>query len=71
MEKAIDGLELSLVARQALQVAQRFNTFYRNHSILHEEDAELRAARLAAVEVFAGGLLALTDLLGIPIPERM
>jgi arginyl-tRNA synthetase len=71
VEKAIDALELSLVARQALQLAQRFNTFYRVHPILRESDAELRAARLAAVEIFAGALRPLTDLLGIPIPERM
>jgi arginyl-tRNA synthetase len=71
VEKAIDGLELSLVARQALQLAQRFNTFYRVHPILRESDAERRAARLAAVQIFAGALRPLTGLLGIPIPERM
>jgi arginyl-tRNA synthetase len=28
VEKAVAALELSLVARQALEIAQRFNTFY-------------------------------------------
>jgi arginyl-tRNA synthetase len=71
VEKGVETLELSLVARQALDVAQRFNTFYHRHPILQESDAELRAARLATVQIFRRGLEALAELLGIPTPERM
>jgi arginyl-tRNA synthetase len=71
VEKGIDALELSLVARQALEVAQRFNTFYHRHPILQESDASLRAARLATVQIFHRGLESLAELLGIPMPERM
>jgi arginyl-tRNA synthetase len=71
VEKAIDALELSLVARHALDIAQRFNTFYHRHPILKENDAALRTARLAAVQIFRRGLEALAELLGIPMPERM
>jgi arginyl-tRNA synthetase len=71
VEKAIDSLELSLVARQALDIAQRFNTFYHRHPILQESDPVVRAARLATVQIFSRGLEALAELLGVPMPERM
>jgi arginyl-tRNA synthetase len=64
-------LELSIVARHALDLAQKFNAVYHKHPILQEEDADLRDARLAATQVFARGLETLTDLLGIPLPQRM
>jgi len=71
VEKAVAALELSLVARQALEIAQRFNTFYHRHPILQESDLAVRAARLATVQIFRRGLENLARLLGIPMPERM
>jgi arginyl-tRNA synthetase len=71
VEKAVAALELSLVARQALEIAQRFNTFYHRHPILQESDLAVRAARLATVQIFCRGLENLAELLGIPTPERM
>jgi len=71
VEKAAGSLELSLVARQALDLAQRFNALYHHHPVLHEEDAELAAVRRAAFAVCARALAALCDLLGIPEPEKM
>src|SRR6202166_2463067 len=71
VEKAVAALELSLVARQALEIAQRFNTFYHRHPILQESDLAVRAARLATVQIFRRGLENLAELLGIPMPERM
>ncbi|HYH46185.1 MAG TPA: arginine--tRNA ligase [Thermoanaerobaculia bacterium] len=70
-ERAADGLEISLVARGALEIAQRFNAVYHRHPLLQEEDAARRAARLAAVQAFQRGLETLCDLLGIPVPEKM
>lgn len=69
--KAGATLELSLAARHALDLAQRFNAGYHRHPILQEPDAALRTARLAAVRVYQRGLEAMADLLGIPLPERM
>ncbi len=69
--RAVAALELSLVARQALDIAQRFNTFYHRHPILQESDPAVRAARLATVQIFRRGLEELARLLGIPTPERM
>lgn len=71
LERAAGGLELSLVARHALEAAQRFHAVYHRHPILQEKDPRLRAARLAAVEVFRRGLESMVELLGIPVPDRM
>ena len=71
VERATSSLELSLIARQALELAQRFNTAYHHHPVLHEEDAELAAVRRGAFAVCARALSALCDLLGIPEPEKM
>ena len=54
--EAVAALELSLVARHALEIAQRFNAVYHRHPILQESDAAVRAARLATVQIFRRGL---------------
>ena len=64
-------LELSLVARHALELAQQFHALYHHHPVLHADDPELARARLATFQIFARGLRAAADLLGIPEPERM
>jgi len=69
--RAGETLELSLVARHALDLAQRFNAVYHKHPILQEEDATLRGVRLAATLVFQRGLETVAELLGVPLPERM
>src|SRR5436305_931505 len=71
VDKATGTLELSLIARHALDVAQRFNTLYHRHPILQEKDPQVRAVRLATVQVFRRGLETLGALLGIPVPEKM
>jgi arginyl-tRNA synthetase len=71
VEKAAESLELSLVARHALEIAQRFNALYHRHPILQEKDPQIRAARLATVQIFRRGLESLGELLGIPVPEKM
>jgi arginyl-tRNA synthetase len=71
VEKASESLELSLIARHALEIAQRFNALYHRHPILQEKDSQVRAARLATVQVFRRGLETLGELLGIPVPEKM
>ncbi|MDX1632711.1 MAG: arginine--tRNA ligase, partial [Thermoanaerobaculia bacterium] len=71
VDRAARTLELSLVARHALDLAQKFNALYHKHPILQEEDEELRSVRLTACLVFADALRRLCALLGVPIPERM
>ncbi|HEV7667261.1 MAG TPA: arginine--tRNA ligase [Thermoanaerobaculia bacterium] len=71
IERGALGLELSIVARQALDLAQKFNQAYHKHPILHEQDETLRTARLAAVQVYQKGLETLADVLGVPVPDKM
>lgn len=71
LAKAADSLELSLVARLALDLATQFNALYHRHPVLHEKDEAVRAARLATVQVFRRGLDELAAVLGLPIPARM
>jgi arginyl-tRNA synthetase len=71
VEKAFDTLELSLVARAAVDLAQKFHGLYHRHPILQEPDESVRAARLAMVHAFRGTLEWLCRLLGIPVPDRM
>ncbi|MEP7010241.1 MAG: arginine--tRNA ligase [Acidobacteriota bacterium] len=71
IERGALGLELSIVARQALDLAQKFNQAYHKHPILHETDETLRTARLAAVQVYQKGLETLADVLGVPVPDKM
>ncbi len=71
IERGALGLELSIVARQALELAQKFNQAYHKHPILHEKDETLRTARLAAIQVYQKGLETLADVLGVPMPDKM
>lgn len=71
IERGALGLELSIVARQALDLAQKFNQAYHKHPILHEQDETLRTARLAAVQVYQKGLETLAGVLGVPVPDKM
>ena len=71
VEAAGETLEISLVARHALDLAQKFNALYHKHPVLQERDESVRAVRLATTRVFDAGMRALCDLLGLPTPERM
>ncbi len=71
VERAATTLELSLIARHAVNLAQKFHAIYHRHPILHEKNADLRNARLAATQIFVRSLEALAEILGVPLPERM
>ena len=71
VEMAADTLELSILARHALDLAQKFHAIYHRHPILREPDENLRLARLATTLVFLRGLETLSALLGIPLPSKM
>ena len=70
-ERAADTLELSVIARAAAELAQRFHALYHRHPILREEDEELRTVRLASMLCFQRALEQLCEVMGIPTPERM
>lgn len=70
-DQAIRGLELSLVAKYAFGLAQRFNAFYHKHQILNEERRDVRLWRAAAVAYFRDQLARALDLMGCQVPFRM
>jgi arginyl-tRNA synthetase len=71
LDRAASTLELSLVARQALELTQKFNAVYHKHPVVQETDVDLRTARLTAILVFLRGLETLSGALGIPLPQKM
>ncbi len=71
VERATETLELSLLARLATDLAQKFHAVYHRHPILREDDLALRNLRLGVVSIFRYTLERLSHLLGMPIPERM
>jgi arginyl-tRNA synthetase len=64
-------LELSILARHALELAQKFHAVYHRHPIMQESNESLRQTRLAATMIFLAGLETMGRLLGIPLPDRM
>jgi arginyl-tRNA synthetase len=71
VERAADSLELSLIARQALELAGKFHAVYHRHRILGEADGGLRRARMAANQIFRASLEELLDLIGVPVTGKM
>jgi len=50
--QAIAGLELSLLAKYAFTLAQRFNTFYHRYPVIKEPDERWRRARVVLTWMF-------------------
>jgi arginyl-tRNA synthetase len=72
-EQAVRGEEVALLAKHAFAVAQAFHSYYQKprYSVLHAADGDLRACRTLVVDAFLRQITVLTELLGIPVPERM
>ncbi len=71
IRRAVDTLELSLLTRHALYLAQTFSSFYHKFPILNEKDDAERQRRAVVAEVFRRTMVQIFDLIGIPTPERM
>jgi arginyl-tRNA synthetase len=67
---AADKYEPFIIARQLVAIAQAYNAFYHNHTVLTEDEGR-RAARLALTKAVAETLRGGLALLGIGAPERM
>ena len=61
----------SIIGAYAYDLAKLFNGYYHDHSILKEEDAEVRRMRLQLAEQVARTIRHAMLLLGIEVPERM
>jgi arginyl-tRNA synthetase len=64
-------LELSLLAKFAFTLAQRFNTFYHRFPVMKEPDKRWRDTRVALTWLFLMQMRRACSLMGIPIPARM
>jgi arginyl-tRNA synthetase len=71
VEQALRTLELSVLAKYAFGLAQKFNGFYHKYPILNEDRADVRRWRAAAVVYFRDQLTRALDLMGCQVPPRM
>ncbi len=71
VKAAADKYEPSLIARFAVDVAQKFNKFYFDCKILAAEDEKIKNFRLALTNATLQALKNAFGLLGIGIPEKM
>jgi arginyl-tRNA synthetase len=71
IERAIEAGEPAHVAKYAFQLAQMFNNFYHEHSVIAQEDAERRTVLLWLTHYVRERLLATLAVLGIEQPAYM
>ncbi|HEX9428085.1 MAG TPA: arginine--tRNA ligase [Candidatus Polarisedimenticolia bacterium] len=69
--QAVDGLELSQIAKYSFLLAQRFNSYYHKYQVIKEPDPRLKLARLVLIRLFRSQMQRGLDLMGIPVPPRM
>jgi len=70
-DAAVRTLEPATLAKFAFGLAQRFNAFYHRQPIMHEDRAEVRLWRAAAVAWTRRSLTTALALMGCDVPERM
>lgn len=61
----------SLIAAYVYELAKQFNGYYHDHSILKEEQADVRCMRLRLAQQVARVIRLGMKLLGVDVPERM
>ena len=71
IRQAGDEFSPAVICNYAYALAQAFNSFYHDYSILNEPDAEKRAFRVQLSAVIARTIRQAMLLLGIEVPERM
>ena len=71
VRQAGDEFSPAVIANYAYNLACDFNSFYHDHSILNEEDADKRALRLVLAQTVAKVIKKAMALLGIEVPNRM
>ncbi|QSG07860.1 arginine--tRNA ligase [Halapricum desulfuricans] len=71
IEEAADDLRPHVVATYTRDLAEAFNTFYRECPVLTADDPETRAARLAVVAGARNAVANALDALGVAAPDSM
>ena len=70
-DQAVRTLELSVLAKYAFALAQRFNGFYHSSPVVAEADEPTRRWRAAAVAWFEAQMTRALALMGCEAPDRM
>ena len=71
VRQAGDEFSPAVIANYTYALACDFNSFYHDHSIINEADAEKRALRLVLAQTVAKVIKSAMALLGIEVPNRM
>ncbi|MEO1300929.1 MAG: arginine--tRNA ligase [Bacteroidota bacterium] len=71
IREAADGLDPSIMAQYAFDLAKAFNRFYAEVSILYEGDVAKQQVRVCIAFCVARTLQRVMGLLGVEVPERM
>ena len=71
LREAEENLSPALIANYAYELAKEFNRFYQEHSVLNEENHEVRNFRILLITKTAQCIEASMKLLGVEMPERM
>ena len=71
VKEAGDNFSPAVIANYVYDLVKEYNQFYHDHSILREENANLRVFRLALTENVARVVKTGMGLLGINVPDRM
>jgi len=71
IEEAARLYDPSVVANLCYDITKSYSSWYQDHPILKEEDAELRTARLAICSLCSSAVKTGMSLLGVSMPERM
>ena len=70
-EQVVRTLELSVLAKYAFGLAQRFNGFYHSSPVIAEENEAVRRWRAAGVHYFQSQMTRALQLMGCEVPPRM
>jgi arginyl-tRNA synthetase len=70
-EQAVRTLEMSVLAKYAFGLAQRFNGFYHSSPVIAEHDEAVRRWRAAGVNYFQAQMTRALGLMGCEVPPRM
>ncbi len=70
-DQAVRTLELSVLAKYAFALAQRFNGFYHSSPVVSEPDEATRLWRAAGVAWFEAQMTRALALMGCEVPDRM
>ena len=70
-DQAVRTLELSVLAKYAFGLAQRFNGFYHSSPVVAESDEPTRLWRAAGVAWFEAQMTRALALMGCEVPDRM